>query len=302
MHLNQIFLLLDLEQTHSFNQTAERNFTTQQNVSYNIKQLEQELGIKIFKRSKTGVTFTKNGQHVLECARQIRDAHQELMHNLGCELNNDVPLPAIRLHISSVLLNDDLVNIIKLFNHAHPATRLLIREVDYPEILPALLNDECDMAFWSVNQGYLERNMTPEMFKHFTCHTFMSDDSVAVVSKQSKLAQEKSLSIATLTDFPKSIFGLMPIDSLGKNPDSSVLYENNNVAVHQHFLLTCDSICFTANTTYQQFFPSDKFVALPFDYPVLPVHHMLFRQKSAHHIAYDTLTNIITQQMLTHKI
>ena len=81
MHLNQIFLLLDLEQTHSFNQTAERNFTTQQNVSYNIKQLEQELGIKIFKRSKSGVTFTKNGQHVLECARQIRDAHQELMHN-----------------------------------------------------------------------------------------------------------------------------------------------------------------------------------------------------------------------------
>lgn len=301
MHLNQIFLLLDLEQTHSFNQTAERNFTTQQNVSYNIKQLEQELGIKIFKRSKSGVTFTKNGQYVLECARQIRDAHQGLMHNLGCEINNDAPLPAIRLHIASVLLTDDMVNIIKLFNHAHPTTRLIIREAKHSEVLPALLNDECDMAFWSVNQGYLERSMNPEMFKHFTCHTFMSDDSVAVVSKQSRLAQETTLSLETMNHLPKSIFGLMPIDSFGKNLDSYVLYENNNVAIHQQLLLTSDAICFTAKTTYQQFFPADKFVALPFDYPVLPLHHMLFRQKSAHHIAYDTLTNIITQQMLTHK-
>ena len=302
MHLNQIFLLLDLEQTNSFNQTAERNFTTQQNVSYNIKQLEQELGIKIFKRSKSGVTFTKDGQHVLECARQIHDAHQELMRKLGCEMNNDVPLESIRLHISSVLLTNDMVNIIKLFNHAHPTTRLIIREASYPEMLPALLNDECDMAFWSVNQAYLERNMTPEMFKHFTFHTFMSDDTVAVVSKHSALAENDILAYGILSEKPKSIFGVMPANALGNNLSAEVLYGDNNVAIHQQLLLTGEAICFTSKTSFHQFFPEDKFVALPFEYPVLPIHHTLFRQKTAHHIAYDTLTNIITQQMLTHKI
>ena len=50
MNVNQVYLLVDLAQTHSFNQTAERLFTTQQNVSYQIKQLEQELGIRIFKQ------------------------------------------------------------------------------------------------------------------------------------------------------------------------------------------------------------------------------------------------------------
>ena len=38
MHLDQLLLILDLAQTHSFNQTAERHYTTQQTVSYRIKQ------------------------------------------------------------------------------------------------------------------------------------------------------------------------------------------------------------------------------------------------------------------------
>ena len=52
MHLDQVQLILDLAQTHSFNQTAERHYTTQQSVSYSIKQLEKELNTQIFIRSK----------------------------------------------------------------------------------------------------------------------------------------------------------------------------------------------------------------------------------------------------------
>ncbi|MBO5140795.1 MAG: LysR family transcriptional regulator, partial [Peptococcaceae bacterium] len=56
MHTDQIRLLLDLAQTHSFNQTAERHYTTQQSISYSIKQLEKELQVKIFNRSNSGVS------------------------------------------------------------------------------------------------------------------------------------------------------------------------------------------------------------------------------------------------------
>ena len=47
MHTDQIRLLLDLAQTNSFNQTAERHFTTQQSISYSIKQLEKELNVSV---------------------------------------------------------------------------------------------------------------------------------------------------------------------------------------------------------------------------------------------------------------
>ena len=68
MHLDQLQLILDLAQTHSFNQTAERHYTTQQSVSYSVKQLEKELNTQIFTRSKSGVSFTQEGEYVLQCA------------------------------------------------------------------------------------------------------------------------------------------------------------------------------------------------------------------------------------------
>ena len=82
MHTDQIRLLLDLAQTHSFNQTAERHFTTQQSISYSVKQLEKELNVKIFNRSNAGVSFTPEGERVLACAQQMYTAYQELRKEL----------------------------------------------------------------------------------------------------------------------------------------------------------------------------------------------------------------------------
>lgn len=148
MHTDQIRLLLDLAQTHSFNQTAERHFTTQQSISYSVKQLEKELNVKIFNRSNSGVSFTPEGARVLLCAEQMHNAYRQLLMDLRQENEQPEPLPKIRLYVSSVLLEADLPEIIKQFNKIYPTTSLIIKEVSHDMILSSLAEDACDMAVW----------------------------------------------------------------------------------------------------------------------------------------------------------
>ncbi|MBR5318514.1 MAG: LysR family transcriptional regulator [Peptococcaceae bacterium] len=300
MHLDQLLLVLDLAQTHSFNQTAERHYTTQQNVSYSIKQLENELNIKIFNRSKTGVSFTKEGQYVLECARQMYASWQELQQNLGQNPDKTAPPEKVTLYISSVLLTDSMPAIIKAFGQSCPQIKLFIKEVSNDVILQALLNGSCDVAMWSVNHGYLEKNITPDQAAQLSLNVVMHDKSVAVVSTSSQLAAKELLTISDTSHASKTVFGVFPIDYFGKDVSSYVLYHDNNLAIHQQLTSEGSTICFTSEIMYQKFFPKEQFLALPFEYPTLPYYHMLLRRKDAQHAVYDVLDQIITRELTKH--
>lgn len=297
MHLDQLLFVLDLDQTHSFNQTAERHYTTQQSVSYSMKQLEKELNIQIFNRSKTGVSFTKEGQFVLQFAKEMQTSYQTLLHNLGREVSSLAPPEKLTLYISSVLLADSMPFIIKAFSITFPSTKLFIKEVSNDVIVPSLLNGTCDMAVWSVNHGYLEKNITPDDSERLLYNVIRTDNSVAVVSKDSKLAQNDMLTLEQINQASKSIFGVSPIDYFGKDPGAYILYRDDNPAIHQQLAMEDNTICFTSQIMYQKFFSKDQFLALPFSYPTLPNYHMLLRRKDAQHSVYDALEHIIAKEL-----
>ena len=299
MHTDQIRLLLDLAQTHSFNQTAERHFTTQQSISYSIKQLEKELQVKIFTRSNTGVTFTADGERVLRCAEQMYDAYYNLLSDLHQSTDNPEPLNRIRLYVSSVLLEADLPDIIKQFNKIYPTTSLIIKEVSHTSILPALADDSCDMAAWFINHSYLEREASAYVKYNFSYEAYGQEPSIAVVPANSPLAKKERLSTEEIGAHTRSLFGLLPIDHYGKGIKQYVLYEDNNPDIHRQLMLENDTICFTSEKIYQKYFAKDGFVMLPFEYPVLPNYHLFMHKKDKVHPAYRVLTDIIAKKYRT---
>lgn len=296
MHLDQLQLILDLAQTHSFNQTAERHYTTQQSVSYSVKQLEKELNTQIFTRSKSGVSFTQAGEYVLQYAQQVNEAYQHLLQNLGQEKNSETPPKKISVATASVLVTDIMSNIIKAFKQECPSTKLQIKEISNEFVIPSLLNGSCDMVIWFINHRYLEKNITPQNAEKISFRLIQRDHSLAVISSASALAQKALLSFEDISRVPKSIFGLLPIDFFGKNTAPYVSYANDNPAIHQQLILENNTICFTSETMYKKFFLDDRFLALPFDYPTLPNYHMILRRKETQHPVYDALESIIIKQ------
>ena len=281
MNTDQIQLLIDLAQTLSFNKTAERLFTTQQNVSYKVKQLERELHTRIFIRSNSGVEFTSEGEYVLQCAYEMEKAYRALREKLLLENSigkNNTNM--ITLYISSVLLSSKMTMVIKNFKNNFPLGKLLIKEVEPDQILHSLFTHKCDFAFWSINEGYFEPYQIEGKEKGITSEIVTEDHAIAVISKESELANKKTLSIRDLTHKPKSIFGMLPLDYFGKNIDSFVLYENNNIDIHKQLIKEEDVICFTSQMIYDQLFMKEEFISKPFDYPTLPIQHMILKRTS----------------------
>lgn len=77
-----------------------------------------------------------------------------------------------------------------------------------------------------------------------------------------------------------------------------ILYADNNLKIHQQLLLEGDTACFTAQTIYEALFAKEKFTALPFGYPVLPLYHMIFQKKTTQDSVYTDVQNIVMQEVL----
>ena len=71
MRISQLNLLIALEKYGSFSKTAKELFISQPYISANVKELENELGFRLLDRTNKGVSFTLQGEVVLEKARAI---------------------------------------------------------------------------------------------------------------------------------------------------------------------------------------------------------------------------------------
>lgn len=71
MNFQQCRYVEAVARSGSFSQAAKELFMTQPNLSSSIKDLENELGVQLFKRSNTGTRLTEDGYDFLKYARRI---------------------------------------------------------------------------------------------------------------------------------------------------------------------------------------------------------------------------------------
>ena len=299
MNTEQALLLIDISKTLSFNKTAERLFIAQQSVSYKVKQLERELNTEIFVRSKNGVAFTSDGQDVLQCAQDMMNSYEGLTEKLKTSKQITQKKEQVVLYVSSVLVSSRMTNIIRAFNELCPNVRLVLKEgVDKEQIIQDLLEYKCDLAFWSVNRGLFEKYRAVCVDKDIQIRVLLEDSAVAVVSSDSELAKSEILTRESMSKAPKSTFGVYPVDYFGKNIDAIVLYENNNIDVHRQLVLEEHAICYTTNIIADRVFNNPKMVKKSFDYPTLPIQHMLLKKSSSESGVVDILEKIIAKNII----
>lgn len=80
MQMDLIETFLDLCQTKSFNQTAERMGVTQSTVSARVKSLENSIGARLFTRSRSGTALTTAGLRFEPHARSLRHSWSSALH------------------------------------------------------------------------------------------------------------------------------------------------------------------------------------------------------------------------------
>ena len=89
METRRLEFFLDLVETKNYSETAERMYTTQGNVSKQIRALEKELDTQLFDRSHRRIRLTAAGEQILPFARTIVENEKQMEKGLLAFLNRE---------------------------------------------------------------------------------------------------------------------------------------------------------------------------------------------------------------------
>jgi DNA-binding transcriptional LysR family regulator len=144
MEIDQVETFLAVATFGGFHRAAEALRISQPAVSARIKALEESLGVKLFARSRGGLTVSDSGrifrphaEQLLKVASVARQAVHELQPASGTPLQI-----AAALSISVYFLPD----VLKRFQRAHPNVIISIRPGHSKEVLEMVLGEEAEIG------------------------------------------------------------------------------------------------------------------------------------------------------------
>ena len=127
MQIELIDTFLDLCETKSFNQTAERLGVTQSTVSGRIKSLETVVGVRLFQRSRSGTALTTHGLRFEPHARSLR---HDWVTALNATRDTAMAGVTMRIGLQHDIVGIDIERLIGRFREILPDTAFLF-EADY---------------------------------------------------------------------------------------------------------------------------------------------------------------------------
>jgi LysR family transcriptional regulator, hydrogen peroxide-inducible genes activator len=142
MTLTQLEYIVALDTHRHFVLSSEKCFVTQPTLSMQIQKLEEELGVKIFDRTKQPVIPTEIGANIIAQARRIlREAGmiQELIDD-----QKDIMTGELRIGIIPTLAPYLLPSLFKSMREKYPLLNLVIKETITEEVISELKNNRLD--------------------------------------------------------------------------------------------------------------------------------------------------------------
>ncbi len=187
MEIRQLRAFVAIAESGTFTAGALRVHVTQAAISMQIRQLETEIGAKVFVRAPRHVILTEAGEQLLRRARHILREHDaaldEIAELAGAERG--------RLRIgsaSAMVLTEQLPGILKELRKQHPAAEIAVTSGTSEVLVDQILAGEVDIAFVSL----------PVDVRGIKTERLSEDQLVAIASPLHKLAKQRTISAYTL--------------------------------------------------------------------------------------------------------
>jgi DNA-binding transcriptional LysR family regulator len=187
MEIRQLRAFVAIAESGTFTAGALRVHVTQAAISMQIRQLENEIGARVFVRAPRHVILTEAGEQLLRRARQILREHDaaldEIAELAGAERG--------RLRIgsaSAMVLTDQLPAILADLRAQHPGAEIGVTSGTSEVLVDQILAGDIDIAFVSL----------PVDVRGIKTERLSEDQLVAIASPRHKLAKQRTVSAYTL--------------------------------------------------------------------------------------------------------
>jgi len=155
--------------THeNFRIAADKQFITQPAVTFQIKQLEKEIGLRLFERNGRRIALTEAGELFLKYAEQILNDYSQALEALAAYKKG------YRTHLtiaaSPLVASTQLTYIIRRFIHRYPNVEVAVQVMESHDIESAVVEGKADVGL--SRAGAVRKNVE---------QTVISEDPVVMV-------------------------------------------------------------------------------------------------------------------------
>ena len=190
MDLRGLQIFIEVAELKSFTRAGERLGYSQPTISFQIRQLEQELGVPLFDRIGHTVSLTDAGREALQYAQRICNLSQEM--TLGARQDREIT-GSIRIGMADSLCTPLIATDFARFRAAYPKISLKICNAGTDELIRMLDHNEIDLV------------CTLDSHVYNTAYVIASEEEIGVhfvVSAHNPLARVKRVKVQDLLDQP----------------------------------------------------------------------------------------------------
>ncbi len=187
MEIRQLRAFVAIAESGTFTAGAQRVHVTQAAISMQIRQLENELGAKLFVRAPRRVLLTEAGEHLLQRARVILREHDaaqdEIAELAGAEKG--------RLRIgssSATVATETLPKMLRELRKQHALAEVTVGSGTSEALVQQILAGELDLAFVSL----------PVEARGIQTERLAEDQLIAIASPRHRLAKQRTVSAYSL--------------------------------------------------------------------------------------------------------
>jgi DNA-binding transcriptional LysR family regulator len=214
LDIKHLQYFIEVSNFNSFSRAADHLFITQPTISKMIKNLETELGVALFDRSRKQLTLTDAGLIILEQAKLIDKAFK----NLETELDNLTGLKKghIRIGLPPIFNAHFFLKIVGSFHEKYPGITFQLVEDGSKKI-------EEDVGKNLLDIGIIVLPTKNDIFDHFS---FMEENLKLILHQSHPLAEREEVHLAELAN------------------ESFILF-NKDFVLNDRIILSCNSVGFT---------------------------------------------------------
>jgi DNA-binding transcriptional LysR family regulator len=182
MHIQKLEVLVEVAKTKSISLAAQNLHMSQSGISQIITKIEEELGIKIFERSRLGAILTTEGTNIVKKAAEVLFKYEELIVEARKSLENHSDI----LRVSTVppFINY-LIKPLKEIKNLYPNSSIEFLEQITESTVESVLQDKADIGLITIYEEILKNieDLHNEILLEAEMKVYVSSDSPFAMKK-----------------------------------------------------------------------------------------------------------------------
>ncbi|WP_425805015.1 LysR family transcriptional regulator [Desulfitobacterium sp. Sab5] len=270
MRIDHLKYLIVVTEAGSISHAAEQLYISQQGLSQAIRQLEKQLGVTLLNRTGNKIYLSETGMKIAEKAKELLVKYDEIMKiaKISSEnLDDATHSHKITLLTTPFLAGTLLPDLVCKFSQKHPNINLMIDEKIPPEILKIIKEDQEAIGLFSIMSDKL--NLKEFSDSQINFEPFYKCQQFACVTKSSPLAQQKSITLSELAQYPLAILDigqnakqiLTSLEPFGK---FNIMLRTGNNKLYRETIASGLAVGFT-NTFAEFFEKKDSVITIPIE-------------------------------------